>query len=136
MKTKSNSKVYDSDIISSQLSQLNSIDQLSSIELQSEFEKRLQYYIENDIITPNLMYSVLLGNRSYLNCSFFKKGVPEEMRKSWSKTVRKQYFSITDNVLSKWDIDYGEIQPNEIKSHWLISRQFQDPKCFFYGNTL
>ncbi len=77
------------------------------------------------------MYSVLLGNRSYLNCSFFKKGVPEEMRKSWSKTVRKQYFSITDNVLSKWDIDYGEIQPNEIKKHWLISQQFKTQNASF-----
>ena len=97
---------------------------LSDDDLQFELQKRLQYYLENKIITPNLMYSVVLGNRVYFNCSFLNNEIPYEVRKVLSRKVRKIFFSVTGNFLGKWDIDYGEIQPNEIKSHWLISQKF------------
>ena len=82
LKTAIHSITYDSNNITRQLSQLNSIMNLSDDDLQFELQKRLQYYLENKIITPNLMYSVVLGNRVYFNCSFLNNEIPYEVRKS------------------------------------------------------
>ena len=131
LKTMSASKNYDSDNISIKLSQLNSIALLSDAELQTEFQERLQRYIDNEIITPNLMYSVVFGSRSYLNCSFYKIKVPYEVRKVLARKTRKLFFSIVGNFLGNWDIDYGEIKSDAIKSQWLFSQKFNIQNASF-----
>jgi len=122
-KLKSMSNDYDN--ISVQISNLEIIQQLSDNQLLAEFQKRSQNYIDNSIIIPNLMHSVVLEHLGYFNCSFFNDKIPIESRNVLSEKIRENYFSIMGNILGNQDIDYGSVKPDEIKDHWLISQKFK-----------
>ncbi|MHA1109459.1 MAG: hypothetical protein ACTSRE_00030 [Promethearchaeota archaeon] len=131
LKSNLKSMTYDLDNISLQISYLEIFQQLPDYKLLSEFQNRLQKYLDNNIIIPNLMHSVVLENLGYFNCSFFNEKIPLEARNVFSRKIRKNFFSIIGNILGNWDIDYGTAKPDKVKDHWLISQKFSIQNASF-----